>query len=247
MFNNMGLIVALPILLTIAIMAIVFVPLIRRSMQNGQLMKTGETAQGVILSVGQTGMYINEQPQLKIIIEVRPANRPPFQAEVKKVVPLLQLAQMQPGQMVEVKYDPNNTSKVALSAMISGMNPMMGGGMPMGGMNPMMGGMGMGNAQAQYQQMIMQNDQISQQLLATGQQADAFILTSNDTGVMVNGGNMFKTFMLDVRPFNQAPFQAQAMAVVRPESLAKLAVGARIQVRYNPANPTQVAIVPLGN
>jgi len=103
-------------------------------------------------------MYINEQPEIGMTIQVMPSDRPPFQAEARKVVPMIQLAQVQPGQMVEVKYDPNDTSKVALSAILSGGM----GGMQMAALSQI---------PPELQQIVMQQNALSATLFQSGQPA----------------------------------------------------------------------------
>src|SRR5450759_2809790 len=115
------------IVVVVVVLGIVFLPMLRGSMQSSKLLQTGVAAKAQILKVWQTGMYVNEQPQLGMVLNVMPDNGAAFQVEAKKVVSMVQIPQFQPGAMLEVKYDPANPKQVAIAAL-------MGGGMMMGGM-----------------------------------------------------------------------------------------------------------------
>jgi hypothetical protein len=79
-----------------------------------KLIATGKAAPAKILAVGQTGLYVNEQPQVQITLEVSPPDGPPFQAQVNKIISLLAIPRVQPGQILEVRYDPANPKRLAI-------------------------------------------------------------------------------------------------------------------------------------
>jgi hypothetical protein len=110
----------LPIVITVIVLGSVLaflVPLLRRSAENSRLLQTGEPAQARILGLQDTGVKINDNPQLRLVVEVHPMSRPPFQAEVIAVVSFLAIPRIQPGCMVQVKFDPMNPAKVALEGI----------------------------------------------------------------------------------------------------------------------------------
>lgn len=82
--------------------------------QNERILATGEPAQAIVLRMWETGMTINDNPQIQILLEVRPANRPPYQTQTKCMISRLKLALVQPDAVVAVRIDPQNQSKVAL-------------------------------------------------------------------------------------------------------------------------------------
>ncbi|NWJ46196.1 MAG: hypothetical protein HXX08_09980 [Chloroflexi bacterium] len=244
MGNNIGIIIALSVALPIAIILIVFIPILRRSMRSRQLLNTGMSANGTIVKVWQTGLYVNEQPEIGMTIQVMPPDRPPFQAEARKIVPMIQLAQVQPGQMVEVKYDPNDTSKVALSAILSGGMPGGMGGMQMAGMQMNAQMAALSQIPPELQQIVMQQNTLSAMLFQSGQPATARILGVRDYGAPLPDGTSPKIFSLEVQPFGQPPFQSESFALVSYASQAKYSSGAIIQVKFDPSNYSRVAIVP---
>ena len=82
----------------------------RRSILNG-----GQTATAKIIKVWQTGTFVNENPVVGLLLEVQPPNQPAFQAETQRVIPLIQIPQLQPGTTMSVKYDPNSHAVTLLN------------------------------------------------------------------------------------------------------------------------------------
>jgi hypothetical protein len=82
---------------------------------NSDILANGVMAQATILKAWQTGMMVNYNPQIGLLLQVQPADGNPYQAETKAVVSQLKLAQLQEGSLVPVKIDPNDRSHVALA------------------------------------------------------------------------------------------------------------------------------------
>jgi type II secretory pathway pseudopilin PulG len=101
-------------LLVVGILAAVFIPLMRQSAQRRQLLATGVRARGRILSTQETGLRVNNQPQVKFTLEVQPDGKPAYQAECKMVISLLYAPQIQHGMTVSVRYDAQDPTKVAI-------------------------------------------------------------------------------------------------------------------------------------
>ncbi len=80
------------------------------------LQRSGVAAQAKILSVDETGMSINDDPVIRINVEVQPADgAPPFPATIKRLlVSRLEIPQYQPGIVIAVRYDPKDTSRVSI-------------------------------------------------------------------------------------------------------------------------------------
>lgn len=82
--------------------------------QRDQLLKTGVPAQAEIVSIRPTGNTFNDQPQVSIIVRVMPENEEPYEAEVKMIINPVYLVQFQPGKTVQVRYDAEDRTKVAI-------------------------------------------------------------------------------------------------------------------------------------
>jgi hypothetical protein len=226
------------VVFVVVILAIFFLPMLRGSVRTSKLMQTGVSAQAQIIKVWQTGMYVNEQPQIGLVLQVQPSNGAPFQAEAKKVVSMIQIPQFQPGQMLEVKYDPANPKEVAIAAILSTGMPMMGGMM---GAPAMMAAPAM-NPQA-TEQMLMQWQGMHENIIKNGLQAQAKVLQYMPMGINVNGNNPVVNLMVEVHPASGAMFNAQVQGLpIAETSIPKYQPGQMITVRYMPNDQTQVAV-----
>src|SRR5512137_273215 len=86
-----------PIVITVVVLVVVFV-VFRRVFSNigqsNRLLTTGEAAQATVLRLWDTGVKLNDNPQVGLMLEVRPASRPAYQVETKCFVSLIKLAQI---------------------------------------------------------------------------------------------------------------------------------------------------------
>lgn len=191
--------------------------------QNSGLVKTGIPAPAVILDVQDTGVSMNNSMQARLTLQVTPAGRPPFQAVATTFVNRFQVGMLVPGASVNVKYDPNDITKVAIESLGAG------------GMSPM-------NMQS-VQAAVLAQDQYYEQLRRTGEEALATIVTAEETNIRAaEGGSVFR-FTLDVQPRVGEPFRAETQAAIADQSRAKYSVGKQVYVRFDPyGDRKQVAL-----
>jgi hypothetical protein len=235
MFDNLiALTVIVPIVIAVIAFAIagVFVGrLAMNGMKNREVLAHGEAAPAVILKSWQTGTVMNDiNPQIGLLLDVRPANRPAFQAETKMFIPMMQVPQFQPGAVVQVKYDPNDPRKVAVDAV--------GGSLDTA---PAAAPADPARVQA-LQQMLEQMKAMQDDVGARGVSAPALILTASDTNVKVNGDNPLMTFQLQVQATDRAPFQATTQGVVGVSATAKYQPGKTVWVKYDPSDASKVIL-----
>ena len=235
MFDNVfALAVILPIVITVVVLLFVGVfvgRLVMNGMKNRAVLAHVESAPAVILKSWQTGTVMNDiNPQIGLLLEVRPANRPTFQAETKMFISMMQIPQFQPGAVLQVKYDPNDTSKVAVDAI--------GGSLDAA---PAAESADPARVQA-LQQMLEQMKTMQDDIGARGVSAPAMILTASDTNVKVNGENPLMTFQLQVQATDRAPFQATAQGVVGVSATAKYQPGKTVWVKYDPSDSSKVIL-----
>jgi hypothetical protein len=104
-----------PILIVPAVLIITGVSMIPilRTIFPGQI-KNGVTAQARVLKVWDTGVSINDNPQVGLLLEVRDIAGSVFQVEGKTIVSRLNAALVQPGITAEVKYDPEKPKRVQI-------------------------------------------------------------------------------------------------------------------------------------
>lgn len=95
-------------------MVIVFKRVFGGIKQTNALLASGEPAQAKILKIWDTGTTLNDNPQIGMLLEVYAVNRSPYQVETKCFVSRLRIPQVQPGSVVNVKIDRQDTAKIAL-------------------------------------------------------------------------------------------------------------------------------------
>ena len=192
--------------------------------QNSGLVKTGVPAPAVILDVQDTGVSMNNSMQARLTLQVTPVDRPPFQAVSTTFVNRFQVGLLVPGASVQVKYDPNDITKVAVESLSAG------------------GGMMGANVQS-IQAAVLAQDQYYEQLRKTGEEALATILTADETNIRAaEGGSVFR-FTFNVTPRIGDPFKAETQAAIADVSRYKYTVGKEVYVRYDPyGDKKQVAL-----
>ena len=100
-------------LLPIVVLALVFVPMILRSVRKSKAEREGKVMIGTIRSVNQTGTYINNQPQLRVVLDVTDASGASGQATMKQVFPLTAMPSV--GQQLAVVINPKDASEAFLA------------------------------------------------------------------------------------------------------------------------------------
>ena len=128
----------------------------RRAAAVDQLLATGIPGTAQIVGATQTGMYLNEQPQVALNLIVTIPGRTPYAATHKSFVPLILLGRLTSGAPLAVKVDPLDAGRIVVDWQNTGLigqptMPMAGAmpiGMPMGQpMQPMGQPMGMAASQ----------------------------------------------------------------------------------------------------
>jgi hypothetical protein len=83
-------------------------------LEKEKIRKKGIPAKATILSVSDTGTMVNNQPLLRIGLEVQPPYDSRFTATVEYIVPYSFLPQVQPGNKLQVFYL-EDTKEVAIA------------------------------------------------------------------------------------------------------------------------------------
>jgi hypothetical protein len=81
------------------------------------LMAVGTQGEATILALQDTGMFVNNNPRVMMQLEIRMPNMAPYQIAKTMTVPIIRLAQVQTGSVVQVMVDmsdPTNPEKVGL-------------------------------------------------------------------------------------------------------------------------------------
>lgn len=212
----------------------VYWSIFRPMMMQNKLLKTGVSAKAVIKELHDTGVTVNNAPQIKLLLEVFPSNGLPYLVETKMLISRLQTASFQPGMELMVKIDPNDKDKVAVD--FSG-----GAGYSSGstyGSGASYSGMNKQEAEAMLQKINDENMQIT----AIGESSRAIVTGYKWLGVYVNGNNPFVSLDLEVLPETRRAFKAQAKGVIAEQSVSKFQPGEEIFVKFDPNNTRKVTI-----
>lgn len=87
----------------------------QKKLQN--LAATGIQGEATVLQLQDTGMRINDDPRVALVLEVRLPGYPPYQVQKTMTLPLIRMSQVQVGSVVAVLADPSqpgNPDKVGL-------------------------------------------------------------------------------------------------------------------------------------
>ena len=225
----------------------------RKASASKRIDETGLAGTGQVVGLTQTGMYLNNNPQIGMQLMVSVPGRNPYQVEVRQFVPLMLLGSIQVGSTLPVKVDQQNPSKVVIDwdagvqpnaafvnqwGAMPGMQPMVGA---MPGMMPaaMPGAMPASAATVGAGQASV--EQLHAQLTASGLDGTATINTTQDTGVAVGANKLFSVVMTVNVP-GKAPYQETSAAMVPQEDAAKIVAGVTVPVKVSPDNPNLVMI-----
>lgn len=110
-------IIAIVLLVTGVSMIPVFRTFFPRQIKNG----IDTTAK--VLKVWDTGVTINDNPQVGLQLEIVPESRVPYTAEAKTIVSRLEVTKVQPGITARVRYDPLKPERVQVLSLDIGAAP----------------------------------------------------------------------------------------------------------------------------
>jgi hypothetical protein len=76
--------------------------------------QTGTPGEARIVSVGQTGMLINNNPVIEFDLEVTLPGMAPYRTTTRSTVPMIALPRVMPGAQLPIKADPSEPSKIVV-------------------------------------------------------------------------------------------------------------------------------------
>ena len=106
--NSNGIITVI-VILAVAIPSLTVV----RRLTKGHVSKNSCTVQtvGFIRSTRQTGLYVNENPQLLFELDALAEDGTIFQASVRKIIPITEIAGMVPGRAIPIRYNSDDRTR----------------------------------------------------------------------------------------------------------------------------------------
>ena len=94
----------------------------------------------------------------------------------------------------------------------------------------------------QLENKLRAQEQVYNQLRATGEEAPAKILSLMDTGIRIGDNASMLQIYVEVFPTKLPAFKANTQQAVTDASRPKFASGQTIYVKYDPKNPKEVAV-----
>lgn len=198
-----------------------------------RLMKTGLSGKATIREVDDTGVTINNNPQVKLVLDVKNQFGQLYSTTIRTLVSRIQPNLYQPGMVVPVKIDPNNEKNVIIDFSA--------GAKQSNTKQKFASAMNMPRAEEMKDE-LMKLQQEGDMLGISGRSARAIIKKYTWLGVYVNGNNPYAEMELEVLPDDAPAFTATAKGAISEQSVAKYQPGQEIFVRYDPMDKTKVAL-----
>ena len=197
---------------------------------NRRLQKTGTPAKARIIEVKDTNVTINNNPQVKLVVEVRNSFGQKYTATLRTLVSRLNPYVFKPGMEIPVKIDPKNEQNMVIDE---------NGGVSQQTYNTTQAAQPNETAlQAELEQMQAELEPIR----LAGKPARAIVKKYNWLGAYVNGNNPFVELELEVLPEHTASFSAKTKGVIAEASVQKFQPGCEIHVKYDYYDNSKVAI-----
>ena len=222
----------------------------RSAAEADRVVRTGLSGTAQVTSMTQTGMSLNDQPQIDMELLVNVPGRAPYTARRKEFVPLILLGRLGSGMPLPVKVDPADPQRVIVDWQASGTAPIAApAGAPAGGQEETLAqvqaalaasGMPAAAPYATPDQGNYTVEQLRTIVRATGIQGTATIDKVADTGEVVGDERLF-TMQVTVHLPGQPDRQDGPSAAMVPLAAAdKVRVGLQVPVKVARDNPNVV-------
>jgi hypothetical protein len=208
----------------------------RRGYQEAQRLKTqGIPGQARIVGMRQTGVTMNEQPQIELTLEVTTSMQGPYQVVVKEWVPLMMLGRLSSGLPLPVKVDPMNPNSLVIE-----WESALGAGTPMGaGIEAPMTPPPEADT-TQYSPVAREAEK--ERLLASGVAGTATVVSATPTGQTDTEGRPVYDLVLTIQVPGQPPMQGPARTGIPQERVDQLEPGDTVPLKVDPSNPTVMTV-----
>ncbi|MEV6215276.1 hypothetical protein [Nocardia sp. NPDC051833] len=189
--------------------------------RNSGEFRHGEVGIGTITAFRQTGVSVNDQPQVRIEFRVEGADGKVFDSHAKMIVPLTELALLQPGVVLPVRYLPGRTDKVEVDRSGDA-----------------------GAAQRAMNESLIRKGITTRGKLDIAERglAAQAVVRSLDVPGRIRGGYTEIILGLVVTRPDGSTFQTSAEKFLPPTAIGHVQVGRILQVHYLPGNEQEVVI-----
>lgn len=230
--GSAGIYIALGMLLFFGGMFYLFYRLFFKSIINtNRLQKTGLPGKARIVEVRDTGVTINNSPQVKLILEVKNSFGQTYTTQCRVLVSRINPGAYMPGMEIPIKIDPKNEMNVAVDFT--------------GGKSSVTAGVVTHSNTfhtAALQDELLKMQQENQAISASGKPAKAIVTKYTWLGTYVNGNNPYVELEVQVLPELSPAYGAKTRGVIAEASVAKFQPGCTIHVKYDMYDNTKVVI-----
>ena len=202
-----------------------FAPMILAS----RLQKTGIAGKALIKEVSDTGVTINNNPQVKLLLEIKNSFGQKYTTTIRTLVSRLQPFVYQPGMTIPVLIDPKDDNKVVIDTS--------GGRQSTRAANSLSD-----TDQSQLKDELMKDQQRDDAIRLGGKAARAIVKKYTWLGININGNNPYAEIEVEVMPADAPAFAAKVKGAIQESSVSKYQPGEEIFVKYDAYDTTKVAI-----
>jgi hypothetical protein len=188
---------------------------------NSPAFRDGLIGLGTITAVGQTGLTVNDQPQLRLDLRVEGADGVLFDSSAKVIVALTELAALRPGIVVPVRYLPGRTDRVEIDRS----------GDPAA-------------AQQVLNQSLVRQGITTAANLETarhGIATQAVVQSLEPTGEIRDGNAKLAIGLVVTRP-DGGTFTAHVQKFLPPYAVAQVQIGRVVRVHYQPEHEDELVL-----
>lgn len=204
---------------------LIFKPMINAS----RLQKTGIPGTARITEVRDTGVTINNNPQVKLMVEVKNSFGQRYTTSIRTLVSRINPFVYQPGMEIPVKIDPQNEQNVVIDTT---------GSLQRTGAAQNVAAPQEAALKAELEQLQKDHDAIR----LSGRPARAIIKKNTWLGANVNGNNPYVELELEILPEHSSSFSGKTRGVISETAVAKYQPGCEIYVKYDLYDNSKVVI-----
>jgi hypothetical protein len=203
--------------------------LIGPMMNTSRLQKTGISSRAIITAVNDTGVTINNNPQVKLTLELKNSLGQRYTTTYRTLVSRINPFAYQPGAEVAVKVDPVNEKNVVLDFT--------------GGTSATTTAV----AETAVDKTLLESELETMQrdhdaLNLSGRSARAIIKSYTWLGAYVNGKNPYVEMELEVLPDTAPAFSGKTKGVIAEASIEKYQPGKQVYVKYDLYDNSKITI-----
>lgn len=232
--GDTGIYITAGMLLLFGGMAFLFYKLLFGPMLNtSRLQKTGIPGKAVVIDIKDTGVTINNNPQVKLTLEIKNSFGQKYTTTCRTLVSRINPYVFSTGMEVPVKIDPKDEKNVIIdfstspkesTSFIPGTNAF-------SSVNEV-------GLKTELEQLQAEQEPIR----ISGKPARAIITQYNWLGIYVNGNNPYVELQLEILPESSPAFSGKTRGVIAELSVEKFQPGKQIFVKYDYYDNSKIII-----